>query len=131
MSFEQITELKKLCKYFQQIGESKLIIGQRSAFKYAKLKIKRLFETKTVNDDSKKMTSNEKIKVNSNAMEMELVKTNFLKCIYSKLDYLISALDIDDRDVGKYFPGKHFNKIQLTTISIKPEMHLNIHNWSS
>jgi hypothetical protein len=67
------------------------------------------------------MTSNEKIKVNSNAMEMELVKTNFLKCIYSKLDYLISALDIDDRDVGKYFPGKHFNKIQLTTISIKPE----------
>jgi hypothetical protein len=113
--------MKKLCKYFQQIGESRLIIGHRSAFKYAKLKIKRLFETKTVNDDSKKMTSNEKIKVNSNAMEMELVKTNFLKCIYSKLDYLISALDIDDRDVGKYFPGKHFNKIQLTPISIKPE----------
>jgi hypothetical protein len=119
LSFEQITELKKLCKYFQQIGESKLIIGQRSAFKYAKLKIKRLFETRV--NDSKKMTSNKKIKVNTNAMEMKLVKTNFLKCIYSKLDYLISALDIDDRDVGKYFPGKHFNKIQLTTISIKPE----------
>ena len=90
LSYEQVTDMKVMCRSFRKVAENNLMLGLRSALAYIELKYEKLEKKKCV-------------------AGVAIVKKLFLEFLYMKLEIFNSKLKlemmIETERVDRYFPG--------------------------